>query len=485
MTKPASQYSRDGVAGINNPVLQKSVKMLQSRFGRGALQLWAELEDQELRGRAKSQRMRTLANLDVVLAELARKVRAAGGHVFFAKTAEDAVEYTRKVCAKHQVKTVVKGKSMTTMEVGVDGPLENDGIEIVETDLGEYIIQLAEELPSHIIAPCIHMDRQTIGELFSEKLGNDYTEDPPELTQIARKSLREKFLAADMGLTGCNLACAETGQISLVSNEGNIRMSTTLPKVHVAFMGMERVTATFEEHRELLQLLTRGAALQDLSTYVSYIGGPSAEDDPDGSKEFHLVIIDNGRSKILADDTFKEVLACIRCGACLNICPVYRKIGGHAYHKSPYCGPIGAVVTPLLEGINQHADLCKGETLCGACKTICPVENDLPRMLSELRFRLAYGDEYWGVKPHKKIEHFGFKQWQRLISSKKLYALSLATARKFQRFSPTANNMITKLPWLGSRWTDTRDIPPIAEKTFSERWQQRQKTKSDMEGNNE
>ena len=320
---------------------------------------WAELEDQQMRKRVKKMRMHTLSHLDLVLEELAKNIRKRGGSVHFAETAEDAVRFTTEIAKKNNVKRVVKGKSMTTMEIGLDQALETDGIEVVETDLGEYIVQLAEDKPSHIIAPCIHLDRKNIGRLFRDKLGIDYSEDPPTLTRAARKALREKLLNADMGITGCNLACATTGHISLVSNEGNIRMSTTMPPVHVAIMGMERVVATLTEHRETLQLLTRGAALQKLSTYVSFIGGPAPSGSGDGPREFHLVIVDNGRSKILGDPEFREVLACIRCGACLNICPVYGRIGGHAYN-SHYGGPIGAVISPLLDGINKHADLCRG-----------------------------------------------------------------------------------------------------------------------------
>ncbi len=316
------------------------------------------------------------------------------------------------------------------------------------------------------------MNRKQIGELFAEKLGIDYTDDPPALTLAARKALREKLLNADMGLTGCNLACAETGHISLVSNEGNIRMATSMPKVHVALMGMERIVATLEEHRETVQLLTRGAALQKLSTYVSFLGGPSRENDPDGPKEFHLVIIDNGRSKILADPEFREVLACIRCGACLNICPVYGKIGGHAYN-SPYCGPIGAVVTPLLDGINKHADLCKGETLCGACKDICPVQIDLPRMLAALRHKLAYGSDRWNTRQHNPAEAYAFNLWRLLVTRSSLYRIFLKISRILQRpFVKIVkkNKMITRMAGVGSGWTDGRDLPPLAKKTFTDLW---------------
>lgn len=476
MKPETSSYSDKAREGLNNTTLQKSLKKIQNGFGKGAMNYWQSMADSRLRSRVKDRRMQTLLHLDIVLAELAATIRQRGGHVHFAPTADSAVQYTLDVARANDVKLIVKGKSMTSAEIGIDSALEDAGIEVVETDLGEYIIQLAQEPPSHIIAPCIHMDKEQIGRLFTEKLGVEYTDDPPTLTRIARKTLREKLLNADMGITGCNFACAETGHVSLVSNEGNIRMATTMPRVHVALMGLERVAATFEEHRNLLQLLTRGAALQKLSTYVSFTGGPRQAGDPDGPEEFHLVIIDNGRSRILGDPRFQEVLACIRCGACLNICPVYGRIGGHAYN-SPYCGPIGAVVTPLLNGVNNHADLCKGETLCGACKDVCPVENDLPRMLSELRHLLAYGDQQWQVAPHNRIEAFGFSWWKRLISSRRLYDLALGAGRLLQRRLSRSSGMISALPGPAAKWTRDRDLRPIAKHSFGHIWRQRKKGK--------
>lgn len=471
-TSTPSDYRTTAAAGIASPRLQKSLHGLQERFGKGAMAIWATMEDQEMRHRVKEARMNTFAHLDIILAELAENVRARGGQVHFAATAEDAIGYTLAVAKRNKVKRVVKGKSMTSMEINIDPALQGAGIEVVETDLGEYIIQLAGDKPSHIIAPCIHLDRNQIGELFAEKLGIDYSNDPPTLTMAARGALREKMLSAEMGLTGCNLACAETGLISLVSNEGNIRMATTMPPVLVALMGMERVVATLDEHREALQLLTRGAALQKLSTYVSFLGSPTGSDDPDGPKEFHLVIIDNGRSKILADPEFREVLACIRCGACLNICPVYGKIGGHAYN-SPYCGPIGAVVTPLLDGINKHADLCKGETLCGACKDICPVENDLPRMLSALRHTLAYGSDRWNTSQHSPAEAYVYSLWKLVVTHPFLYRISLKLSRLLQRPFIGKNKMIMRMAGLAAGWTEGRDLPPLAGRTFAEMWKEK------------
>lgn len=476
MKANTASYTEGAREGLANETLQKSLKKIQEGFGKGAMQYWHTMPDRELRKRVKARRMQTLEHADIVLAELAENIRQRGGHVFFAATAQDAVHYTLEVAEKNKVKRVVKGKSMTSAEVGIDPALAEAGIEVVETDLGEYIIQLAGDSPSHIIAPCIHMDREQIGKLFEDKLDIEYTDDPPTLTRTARTALREKLLHADMGLTGCNIACAETGHITLVSNEGNIRMATTMPRIHVAYMGLERISSTLEEHQGLLQLLTRGAALQKLSTYVSFTGGPSQTSDPDGPEEFHLVVIDNGRSKILGDPEFREVLACIRCGACLNICPVYGRIGGHAYN-SPYCGPIGAVITPLLHGINKHADLCKGETLCGACKDVCPVENDLPRMLSALRHKLAYGDSRWKVKPHKRFEGIGFRLWQKAVSGRNGYEVLLKIARRLQKRFISTNGMICKMAGPGKTWTQDRDLSPIAAQSFAERWEKNHKPK--------
>ncbi|MFN2353321.1 MAG: LutB/LldF family L-lactate oxidation iron-sulfur protein [Desulfopila sp.] len=462
-------YREEARRGLENDCLQKSLKTLQNNLGKGAMEYWSSMADSGLRDRAKNTRMETLANLDVVLSTLAENVEKAGGHVYFAKTAEDAVNYCLRVAAKNDVETVVKGKSMTSAEIGLNTALESSGIEVVETDLGEYIIQLAEDRASHMIAPCIHLNRSQIGRLFEEKLGVAYTNDPAELTRIARKTLRHKMINADMGITGCNIACAETGRISLVSNEGNIRMVTTMPRVHVALMGLERVAATMKDHQGLLQLLTQGAALQKLSTYVDFAGGQCLAGDPDGPEEFHLVIIDNGRSKILGDTAFREVLACIRCGACLNICPVYGRIGGHAY-LSPYSGPVGAVVSPLLFGINRYADLCKGESLCGACLDICPMKIDLPRMLLELRYKLAYGDQTWRTTKHDRGEALQFKLWRISIAAGPLYRLALRCGYWMQKPLLGRKSLLSILMGPAKRWCDDRDMSPLAREPFSRRW---------------
>jgi len=373
------------------------------------------------------------------------------------------------VAQKNHVKMVVKGKSMVTEEIGLNNILEENNIEVNETDLGEYIIQLAGEPPSHIIAPAIHKTRKEVATLFTEKLGIPYCEDPPVLTQAARKALREKFLKADMGLSGCNLACAETGHITTVSNEGNIRMSTTMPKIHMVFMGMERIVAKLEDHDILFRLLSRGAAAQNLAGYVSYIGGPRTEDQLDGPDQFHLIILDNGRSRILADPEFREILYCVRCAACLNVCPAYGKIGGHAYGY-PYSGPIGAVITPLFVGINRAKDLCQGEPLCGACKDACSVNINLPRMLLALRSKLADGDPAWDVTAANRMEKLMFQIWSFVIQNRMIYDIALKIGHTIQKFLPFHNGLISKLPFVFKGWTQSRDIAPLAKDSFLTMW---------------
>ncbi len=463
-------YVAEARKALKDPVLQGALADLQNRFGRGTEQAYQNLpEGPDLRLRAHDIRADAIANLDILLETLADNVRQHGGHVFFAADAKDAADYCLKIARRNGAKLAVKGKSMVSEEIGLNTVLMENGIEVAETDLGEYIIQLAEERPSHIIAPAIHKTRFDIGRLFKDKIGIEYTADPPSLTRAARKMLREKFLAADIGFSGCNLACAETGHIATVSNEGNIRMSTTMPRVHVAIMGMERVVARLEDHDILLRLLCRGAAAQNMATYVSYVGGPRTANQVDGPEEFHLVVLDNGRSRILADAEFREMLCCIRCAACLNICPVYGKIGGHAYGH-PYSGPVGAVVMPLLAGIDDAKDLCQGETLCGACQDACPVNIDIPRMLLALRHKLAEGDPGWGVSRSSGSEKLAYQFWSWMIRNRFIYDFFLKMASIGQNVLPYHNGMIRRLPPPMAGWTRDRDIQPVAGKSFMSRW---------------
>jgi len=460
------KYKEEAGRALKDQVLQYALADFQERLSTAADIAYRNLpEGPDLRFKAHDMRMQAIKNLDILLEIFAEKVRQNGGHIFFAEDGQTAVSYCLKVARKHNVKQVVKGKSMVTEEIGLNTSLMAAGIEVTETDLGEYIVQLAGEHPSHIIAPAIHKTRKEIGQLFSEKLGIPYTNDPPSLTRAARKALREKFLAADMGISGCNLACAETGHITTVSNEGNIRMATTLSKVHVVFMGMERIVAGLEDYDVLFRLLSRAAAGQNMATYVSYIGGPRSDDQVDGPEEIHIIVLDNGRTRILADEEFREMLCCLRCAACLNVCPVYGKIGGHSY-GFPYSGPLGAVLTPLLIGVNRAKDLCLGETLCGACKQACPVDIDIPRMLLGLRAKLAEGDPGWNVTQNNRSEKAMYKVWSWLIGSRRLYDLSLRLIGILQKFLPKKDGMIRWLPFPFNGWTMSRDMKPIAEKSF-------------------
>ena len=469
------QYTATARTAVADPVLQKALAGLQDRFGRGTALAYQQLpEGPDLRHVAHDIRMDAIQHLDSLLDELAGNFRKNGGQVYFAQDAKDAVAYCLKVAQENNVKRVVKGKSMVTEEIRLNDALADAGIEALETDLGEYIIQLANEGPSHLIAPAVHKSKEDVGRLFTEKLGIDYTDDPPSLTRVARKALRGKFLAADMGLSGCNFACAETGHITTVSNEGNIRMASTLPRIHMVFMGMERIAARLQDLDILLRLLCRGAAAQKLGTYVSHISGPASPDNLDGPEQLHLVILDNGRSKMLADPDFREMLCCIRCAACLNVCPVYGKIGGHSYGFA-YSGPVGAVVTPLLIGINRAADLCQGETLCGACQNACPVNIDLPRMLLLLRAKLADGDEKWQVSRRSSLEKAAYQFWARIMQNRRTYDLAVDAAQLLQRLLPTNRGMLRFLPPPFNGWTKSRDMQPLAAETFAQWWKANQK----------
>jgi len=464
------RYKTEARKAIKDRVLQSALASVQDRLGKGTAKAYRELpEGPGLRRTAHDMRMQAVENLDILLETLADNIGKNGGRVIFADDAQAAVTACIDIARKHEVKQVVKGKSMVTEEIGLNPSLQAAGIEVTETDLGEYIIQLAGESPSHIIAPAIHKTREQVGRLFAKKLGIPYTDDPPALTRTARKALRQKFLTADMGISGCNLACAETGHITTVSNEGNIRMATTLPRVHVTFMGMERVTARLEDHDILFRLLSRGAAAQHLAGYISYIGGPRQTGQMDGPEAFYLIIIDNGRSKILADTEFREILCCIRCAACLNVCPVYGKIGGHSYGFA-YSGPVGAVVTPLLVGIERAKDLFLGETLCGACKDACPVDIDLPRMLLALRARLARDGADRTTGGGITAEKVFYRAWSAAIYKRRIYAGLMRTVSMAQRPITGVDGMIRHLPYPFDGWTRSRDLKPLTSTSFMESW---------------
>ena len=449
---------------LGDPDLQRLLGKLGGfRMGReGAIEEMGQAAWDELRDRAREIKQHTIQHLDGYLEQLTDSVEAAGGAVFFARDAHEANEYVTGLARSRGVKSVIKSKSMVAEEMGIGDVLEESGVESVETDLGEYIIQLAHETPSHIIAPAIHKSKEQVSDLFASKIGVPRAEGIPELAGIAREVLRERFLRADMGMTGANFAVAETGTIAIVTNEGNGRMCTSLPRVHVATMGLEKVVPRLEDLAVFLRLLPRAATGQRITSYVTFITGPRRSDEEDGPEEFHLVILDNGRSRMLADPDLQEALFCIRCGACLNSCPVYTKVGGHAYGWV-YPGPIGAVVTPMLVGQARAADLPFASSLCGACREVCPVRINIPHLLLKLRRDITQGAPE--VRKPRPAEALLFKLWRQGATNPWLFALGGRVASLLQR--PLLRG--GKLRWLPppfDAWTRTRDFPAVARRAF-------------------
>jgi L-lactate dehydrogenase complex protein LldF len=420
----------------------------------------------QMRDQARAIRLHTLRHLDTLLEQFADTAEAAGCHVHFAGDASEATRIVRQIAADHDARSIVKSKSMVTEEIDLNAALESDGRRVVETDLGEFIIQLAGDRPSHIIAPVLHWTRFEIGELFRDQLGVEYTDDPTRLNDIARRHLREIFLTADMGISGVNFGVAESGSICIVTNEGNGRFSTTAPRVHVAVMGMERLVPTFGDLAVMLEVLARSSTGQRLSVYTNIVTGPRRPGDDDGPESVHIVVVDNGRSRTLGGDT-AEILSCIRCGACLNICPVYRRTGGHAYGTT-YPGPIGAVLNPALMTLGEWGDLSHASSLCGACLEVCPVRIDIPSLL--VRTRVAEAASGNGDPT--------------LRSAMKAYAAAAVRPRAFRALLKTGallgtigrSDTISSLPFMGRAWTDHRELRAPAKRTFHDRWRARRGT---------
>jgi L-lactate dehydrogenase complex protein LldF len=453
---------------VKDEELQEAVNSFQDKaVGARDAVLHALPEAPELRERAYHIKQETMANLARYLEQMANNVERRGGKVFFAKDGEDVVRYVGELARRKGAKVITKSKSMATEEIELNHRLEEHyadlDLEIVETDLGEWIAQLAGDTPSHIVGPILHMNRRRVAEVLSGAAGEKMPPDVEALGSFARKRLRQKFLAADIGITGANFGVAETGTIATVTNEGNARLVTSVPPVHVVVMGIEKMIPRFEDLSVFVRLLGRSGTGQKITVYTNFITGPRGEGELDGAEEFHLILLDNGRSKLLGTE-FEEALYCIRCGACLNVCPVYRQTGGHAY-GSTYSGPIGAVITPLLKGTTEAKDLPFASSLCGACWEACPVGIPLHDLLLKLRNRQV--EE--GVRG--KGETLAFKGFENTMRNPALFKISGKVGRVAQK-PLLRDGSARQLPGPMGAWTNTRDLPPLAERSFRELWKE-------------
>src|SRR5678815_3455107 len=445
-------FRENAKAALADAHLRGALKNATSLFGERRKDAAASLPNwEELRSEARAIKDDVLSHLDRYLEEFVRNAESRGATVHWARDAAEANAIICRLAADHHARVIVKSKSMTTEETHLNKALEAAGMQVVETDLGEYIIQLADEPPSHIIAPAIHKTRHQVGELFTAELGMPPTDDIDKMTRTARATLRDRFAAADVGISGVNFAIAETGTIVIVENEGNIRLTTSLPRMHIAVMGIEKVIPRFNDLDVFLKLLPRSGTGQRLTTYQSFITGTKRASTDEGPDELHIVLLDNGRSRMLAHPVTRQSLACIRCGACLNACPVYQQVGGHAY-GSVYPGPIGAVITPQLMGIEKAAQLPYASSLCGACRDVCPVKIDIPQLLLHLRGEISQ-------RKGGAAERLIFKVWARVMTSPALYKMSSVAGRILQRVMP-----------ISRAWTKGRDLRPIESKSFHDQW---------------
>ncbi len=462
-----NHFPESAVIAINDIRLQTALDRSTNNADSRRRQVMAELGDEHayaLRQQGRAAKLRALHDLPELLEQVESKVTANGGHVLWAADADEANRQIVDICLKHNLKRGVKSKSMATEEIGLLPALEANGIKMVETDLGEYIIQLAGDHPSHIVMPMMHMTKEQVRELFMDKLDMPYSNEAAAMTAHARKILREEFLQADFGMSGGNMMIAETGTVLIVTNEGNGRLSTGLPRVHIAVVGIEKVVPTWEDVGCLVQLLPRSATGQRMTVYVNTFSGPARPGEPDGPEEFYLILLDNGRSEIYASE-YAESLACIRCGSCANVCPVYRNVGGHSY-GSVYNGPIGAIVTPLLKGKKNAQHLPFASSLCNACKEACPVDIDIPSMLLRLRHDLeSEQDAIWRLG----IKAWNFGNTHPLLFELGGKAASVATRALTE---VTGKDHLEALPYPLNGWTAYRDFPLFAPHSFREWWRE-------------
>jgi L-lactate dehydrogenase complex protein LldF len=465
----SDEIHKGGAATIANPRLAEAYRSSTVRLYTHRLGALGEVPGfDRLRDIGREVKRQTIENLDYYLNQFADSVERNGGKVHWAFDGAEACRIVVDIVQQAAAQEVVKAKTMVGEEVELNHALEAAKIRAVETDLGEFIIQLAGERPAHIVAPAIHKTREEVADLFVEHVQAEHTLVPEKLTAIARVALRQMFQKAGVGVSGANFAVAETGTVVTIENEGNIRMCSTVPRVHIALIGIEKLIPRLSDLGIFLRLLGRSGTGQKLTTYTSLLTGPRRKDE-DGPEEMHVVMVDNGRTHSLADPKMREMLYCIRCGACLNTCPVYRKIGGHAYGWV-YSGPIGALVTPEFVGIGKARELPFASSLCGACREVCPVKINIPDLLLHLRSEAQkHAPKSSGGLASERLT---FRMWALAMRSPSLYKLGARLARWGQRLVERGG-WIRKIPaYPASNWTKERDFPALAKQSFRDKWKE-------------
>ncbi len=466
---PGAPFTTRVKQALGDENLRTALDRATGRLADRRAEAMAAVDGERLRSESRAARQFAIEHLPDLLEQLEQQLIANGCHVHWARDAQEATSAVVDIARQHSVGLAVKSKSMVTEEIHLNEALEGSGVRVVETDLGEFIIQLAHERPSHIIAPVIHKRIEDVSELFQRELGIEPSSDPADLCAAARRVLRNEFIRADMGISGCNFAIAETGTVCVITNEGNGRMVTSLPRVYVAIAGIEKVVTSFEAAVLLWQAAARSATGQDVSVYFSLNSGPRRPGHADGPDEMHVILLDNGRTRVL-ERGYGDALLCIRCGACLNACPVYREIGGHAYGATAYNGPIGAIITPLLaENMQTAAELPFASSLCGACRDVCPVKIDLPRLLVDLRNDLTES------KSSSATKRMSMRAFAATMADTKRYKRMAGIARWVTRVlaGPSGGN-VRRLPPPLNAWTRSRVFPKFAKKSFRQLWRERE-----------
>ncbi len=460
MSTPAHKFTREAEEKAFDKEHRRKINFNIGKYDAAVKQGTYQFHDHELgRKRASFLKTHVIENLDKYLIEFENNFTARGGKVIWAQNAKEALHEIEKIFKAKEATSVVKSKTMTSEEIHLNEFLEKKKVEVVETDLGEYIVQLAGQKPYHIVTPAMHMSKEDVSKLFQEKLNIPYIEDPQELTLVARRLLREKYITADIGITGANFIVADIGGVAVTENEGNARMSTTFPKTHIALVGIEKLIPSITDLGLFWPMLAHSGTGQQVTVYNTIFTGPKSEHEVDGPEEMYVVLLDNGRTALLADVEKREALNCIRCGACLNACPVYKNIGGHTY-STTYSGPIGSVISPHFNGMEKFKHLSYASSLCGACTSVCPVKINIHNLLLLNRNQSV-------KEGHVNVwEKRGFQFWTKAMKNRKLMNLGGASIKNFVLHSLFKNT-----------WGKKRTLPQVATKSFNEQWKEKSKQK--------